>query len=1442
MKADITINDPETFSYTPYSIQDILFKPLSHRPESSTVILGHQEAELIDIKLNELRYLVSQLAVIIKEKKIEQGDTVLLGSFYSSNELGNALLFAAFACMGIRVFIPIYPEVDEFDHWRSLTQFKCVIMPYKEILQQKGHDREKEVIHSFETLCSQNQLPFLDAYEDFNLPVLLSQLKDNTWKSHPGFTFPDSIAADTEAVIFTTSGTTGKSKLVVYTQEAFSISCQSWDKAGLFDQDICGNPVFTPLFTHTIGIRSFINALWTGQPVCIVVVDWFLNKPEVARYLLLQMKPGHVIGGPALFNMLIDFFRQFPELKIAMRTHLKTLISIGAPYSPATARQLKSALGLELLNAFGTTETQMVLLNKPRNENGFDHESLGTPLPGVSIGLNATEEKGIYELSIHSAYQSSRVINETSNHSIFSTGDLVTYDEVDGRLRFASRKGSDFIKDEFGVKIPVKGLREYYPWLFQITTHIEWILLDNKPGLAALLFLSPFHLDHSAPSIKEWIMNRNEILQSTLEPFEFIHRHLERFSVVTTDPPLTRKGTVSRQKTLSQFEEIITNLKNPYKSETRIESVDTEEKNMLYKYSDPRLATLLEALKIDVHFERGEKDFLYYRKDGKMESVLDLVGGFGAGILGHSHGEVKKAIQDFLDSDQPAINSQGSLYHYPALLARELNKQFSENTGRYFKVQFGNTGTEAMEIALHHAYYEWWTGLEKRRDEQLQLYGSLAEIDVAEIWEQNMKIAAAAAAGIIVINNCFHGYSSGARSLLNNKKQRFYFSGLLRPNAFHVDDRAENWKEQIEMHVNDQVLLLKTIIKEAGGYVVKQEKVSNIIAAVFEPVRGEGGIYEIQNEVADFLAEATFPLIADEIQCGLGRTGSFPAYPNATYYLLGKSLGGGYEKISAVLIDDAHFKYTFPQYYASTFANGEMAACASMAALEVIIRENITQTCRQKGNEFIYKINTIAFQYPDIIESVRGKGLMIGVHFNKEVGKRNTLLRVLCENDLLGYLVAGWLFHNRKIRVLPSLSKSDSIRLEPSAYISTESMDQFCQALNDLCQYCRKGNMYELLKFLMNDDPYLDHSEKKFEGIFPVDLEQPAPGALKVGFIGNFTMPPKELVLIEPSLQMASDTGLRILFNKMQSLLDGKSLRLFSKNLMNGKIHFTFYLLPFDTAHLEVVHRWGKKRFYNARIQETINQLSQDGVSHISLGAHTSIISGNGLYLAETHKVKILTGNTMTVASCLYHTEHYIKSNQRQLPKQLVIAITGANGNIGSGLAGCFTGESYRDTKIIMAGNNLKKLELLRKKIFNPHRVVECTTDLSDLQKADIIISCTNTNDPILFSNHIHPEKKVFIIDIAVPGSVAEEVKSLENVVFCKNASTVYLPDEPDFLISTHTPAGKVFCCAAEVMLAALYDVQLPLKGHLDSESVKAMMQLGIMEGFLNMKTYALSV
>lgn len=1441
MELDITLRDSYPLTYKKYTIRDIIFQQIPHRSETSTVIYGHKNEELIEIRIDELRSLICQLKATIKGKKLVKGDTVMLASFYSSNELANAVLFTAFACLGIRVFIPIYPETEEFDNWHVQTDFKAVIIPYQEILHQKGHEREKEVITSFASLCRQKQIPFLDAYEDFEISSLLQHLKENKVDPSEFNVFTEDITMNTEAVIFTTSGTSGKSKLVVYDHGAFSRSCQSWQEAGLFTPDICGNTGFTPLFTHTIGIRHFINALWTGNAFCILTVDWFLNKPEEASYLLLLMNPGHIVGGPALFNMLNEFFRQFPKLKISLQKNLKTLISIGAPYNLATARQLKGILGLDLWNAFGTTETQMVLLNKPAKDGSFDPVSLGKPLPGVIIGLKNNSNEGSYELCIQAPYQSSRIINESPNGTFFSTGDIVSYEEAKSRLSFKVRKGTDFIKDEFGVKIPITILKKYYSPLYLISTHIEWFLLDKKPGLAALIFLSP-SFNYSSKEIREQLKSINERLKSTIEPFEFAHRCLERFSIINSEPPLTRKGTVCRKTLQFRFQELIGQMCNPFVSQKKIESVEIGRKSLLYTFSNPHMATLLEALKINVRFDKGSMDYLYYQNNGIEEKVLDLVGGFGSGLLGHDHPFIKKAIRDFLDSGQPPVNSQGSLYYYPSLLARELNKLFGKNTGKFFKVQFGNTGSEAMEIAMHHAYFEWWTWIEKRRDEQLQLFGSQDEVDVSAIWEQNMKKAAAAPIAIIVINNCFHGYSSGARSLLNNKKQRHYFSGLLNPVPLHVIDTNENWKQQIENYLLNQFVVLNKIFKENGRYVVKQEKFSNIIASVIEPVRGEGGIYKTKIEVADFLAQQKFPLISDEIQCGLGRTGSLPSYPKASYYLLGKSLGGGYEKISAVLIDDNHFKIRFPQYYTSTFANGEMAACAGLAVLETISKENVTGVALNKGSEFIEKLNQVAVKYPDIIQSVAGLGLMLGVHFNKEIGKRNILLRSICDNELMGYLIAGWFFHNKKIRVLPSLSKPDSIRLEPSVYISEENMNLFCDALDDLCHYFRTGNMYGLLKYLMNDDPYLDRTEKKLKGNFPVEMEEPAKGALKVGFIGNFTRPAQEFALIEPDLKKASDTGLRILFNKMQTLLEGKSIRLFSKNLMNGKIHFTFYILPYDTAHLELIARWGKKRNYIGKIQETINRLSLEGVSHISLGAHTSILSGNGLYLAESKKVKILTGNTLTVASCLYHMDQYLKAYQLKCSSQVTIVITGAGGNIGSGLAGCLDEDKYVNSNIILVGNNLKKLELVRKKTFPSNRSVTCSTDLFSLQEADIIISCTNTNDPLIFTHHIDPCHKVFIIDIAIPGSVSEEVKQMSNVQFCMDASTVYVPHEPELLISTHTPAGKVFCCAAEVMLAALYDVQLPLKGHLDPESIKAMMRMAIKEGFFKKGKYAPSL
>lgn len=1439
MHADIPYERISSFEGKASTLREIIFKETEHRPASATVLIGHSGNQVIAITLEELRELICSLSDKILAKKILPGDTILLASFYSSNELANAILFATFACMGIRIFIPMYPEPGELSSWKLLTEFSAVIIPYNEILQQKGHEREKEVIHSIREICNKENIPLLDSTDDFDINKLLQEVKDGKKNNASITSIPGNIDPTTEAIIFTTSGTTGSSRLVVYNQGAFSISCESWMQDGLFDEAICGNRCFTPLFTHTIGIRHFINALYTGHALCLITVDWFLTRPEEARYLLIQMQPGHIVGGPALFNMLVEFCRQFPELKTALHNCLKTLISIGAPYDNSTAKKIKTALGLDLYNAFGTTETQMVLLNRPGP--GKDPSALGIPLKGVSIRLKEYGSEGIFELHIRSAFQSCRIINEPFKDEYFFAGDLVDIDEEGSVLRFVSRKEADYMKDDFGVKIPMPLLREYYALLYEVANHIEWVVLDDRPGLAALIFPKPGN-SYSIKQLADWVKSRNELLRSTLQPFEFTHRHLERFCLATGELPLTRKGTISRRSILLIYDELLKALGNPDQFDNNIESIGNENGELLRTFSDPRLAQLLKNLELDVQYHRAEKDFLFYNKNGKEIQVLDLVGGFGTNLFGHNNSFIKDQVIKCIHSGRPALSAQGSVYHYPSLLAKSLNELFSKATGKFFKVQYGNSGTEAMEIALHHAYYEWITSIEKMRDQQVQLYGSVQHIDVTRLWETNLKKLFSSTPAIIVLNNCFHGYSSASRSLLNNKKQRKIFSGLLAPRPLHVNDRNANWKQVIDEFILQERISINIIMKHEGKFITGEQSISSIIGAVIEPVRGEGGIVETSEEVADYLSTQPFPLISDEIQSGLGRTGSIPSYARASYYLLGKALGGGYEKISAVLIHDQHFKSSFPQYYTSTFANGELAACAAHATIEYINQNDTTRRAFEKGRDLKEKLLELKNEFPEIIQSVEGRGLMLGVHFNKLMGTQNTFLRSLYENDLLGYLIAGWLFHNKKVRVLPSLSQPNTLRIEPSIHISQKGMDEFIAALKELCSICREANIYNLLKYLMNDDPYLDKIQLNCSGVFPNELEEPIEGSVKVGFIGNFTSPVNEFALIEPSLVKASATGLRILFNKLQLLLEGKSIRLFSKNLMNGRIHFTFYILPFDTAHLEYIHRWGNKRNYINKIQDTVNKLADEGATHISLGAHTSIISGNGLFLAEPGKVKVLTGNTLTVASCMYHVQKYLARLSHSTGTSLTIAILGAGGNIGTAVTTYIHQSTHAGTKLLLIGNNIKRLEILKKKIKYGEQEIMCTTDHFKLEQADIIISCTSSNDPLVFPYHINQDKKVFIIDIAVPGSVSNEVKAMANVEFCMDASTIILKDDPDFLISTHTPKGKVFCCAGEVMLAALHQVQSPLKGHIDAASIKEMLELGILEQFFKPGIYATPV
>jgi hypothetical protein len=333
----------------------------------------------------------------------------------------------------------------------------------------------------------------------------------------------------------------------------------------------------------------------------------------------------------------------------------------------------------------------------------------------------------------------------------------------------------------------------------------------------------------------------------------------------------------------------------------------------------------------------------------------------------------------------------------------------------------------------------------------------------------------------------------------------------------------------------------------------------------------------------------------------------------------------------------------------------------------------------------------LAGKYPEVISNIQGKGLMIGIYLNKETGKDNVFFRMMFQQELAGYLFSAWLFHKHQIRIFPSLAAANCLRVEPSCYISETQIDKFCSALEELCKLCKEKRIYSLLSFLMNDDIYDDRNETIFDGKLPIYLEEPLPGAKKVGFISHFTFPLAELKLIEPDLQNASDTGLRILFNKMQLLMEGKPFKILSKNLMNGKVHFSFYLIPVDATQLENAHKWGKKRNFISKMQDAVDMLAMENVSHISLGGYASILTNNGLMLAQHPKTKIITGNTLTAASCLHFLYKYVNSFPDN--KQLKIAIVGATGNIGNGLAECIAENKSINCSLLLIGHNVKKSE-----------------------------------------------------------------------------------------------------------------------------------------------------
>ncbi len=721
-------------------------------------------------------------------------------------------------------------------------------------------------------------------------------------------------------------------------------------------------------------------------------------------------------------------------------------------------------------------------------------------------------------------------------------------------------------------------------------------------------------------------------------------------------------------------------------------------------YLKPRLARMLAAFGLDLSFHRAEGDRLFTLDGGEEREVLDFIGGFGASLLGHNHPELIEVARRALDGRRP-FNAQASIRGPAGLLARRLSERLQRITGRDYRATLASTGAEAVEAAIKHAELEMslrndrlLESLEERlRMLRLRLRdgrsflpeGFLAaaaerlgvgRIATLEALLEHLRREAAEALGqeprFLAVCGSFHGKSTGSLKLTYSRLYRHPWRRIGISTVFIPADDGE----AVEREMERARVAFHTVAFEPDGRVeLREQSLVNVSACFVEPIQGEGGIHELGPRLLEALRRAAdehgFPLVIDEIQSGMGRTGAFLALEAAgvrgDYYLLSKSLGGGLAKVSALLVDAARYRPDFGVLHTSTFAEDDYASLIALRVLEILERDNdaLIRRCRETGAALLGRLRQLRARHPRQLREVRGRGLMIGVELEPQIMSPSPLLRVLSEQNLLSYLAAGYLLRVHGIRVAPTLSERATLRIEPSAYVGREECDRLLAALEDLLVRLEASDTRQLVSYLVagrrsGPPPPAPAVERRPPPPRPVPS---AAGEVpRVAFLAHFSEP-ADLHAWEPRLAGFDDADCERFLDRTRGLLQPFVLDEAEVRSLSGeRARVTVIGVPFTPEQAMESMRQGADWSLDL-VRQGVELARQLGSSVVGLGGHTSIVTDNCRRIVED-ELTLTSGNSLTVAAA------WEASRQAAVGLGLDLGacrlgIAGGAGNVGATLA-----------------------------------------------------------------------------------------------------------------------------------------------------------------------------
>ena len=323
-----------------------------------------------------------------------------------------------------------------------------------------------------------------------------------------------------------------------------------------------------------------------------------------------------------------------------------------------------------------------------------------------------------------------------------------------------------------------------------------------------------------------------------------------------------------------------------------------------------------------VVFERGRGCYLF---EANGRGYLDLISGVGVAALGHAHPRLAAAIAD----QATTLLHTSNLFFHP--LQGELATRLSDLSGlpRAF---FCNSGTEAVEACLKFSRRYWHAQKETRRT------------------------------GFVAFEHSFHGRTIGSLSVTWDDHYRAPFAPLLGDVTF--------------VPANDPAALHAAVTDSTA-------------AVILEPLQGEGGVRPFGREMADAVGAACRRtgalLIADEIQCGLGRTGR--AFYSAALGLqpdlmaIGKALGAGVP-IAAALFSERVAKAAAFGDHGSTYGGNLLACRAALVFLEELVDRGLMTHVADVGARLEQGLRDIAARHA-IVREVRGAGLIWGLDLDR---------------------------------------------------------------------------------------------------------------------------------------------------------------------------------------------------------------------------------------------------------------------------------------------------------------------------------------------------------------------------------------------------------------------------------------------------------------------------